>query len=84
MASDSISDSQSDYDTLTGKLTQLHAMLTMTYGAGAENFSELSERTRDNYLWACASMVRECETLTQRLSPLIYRSPLSASGELHG
>lgn len=46
-------------DLLDMKLTHLNAMLHMTYGGGAESFNQLSDETRDNFLWACSQTVKE-------------------------
>lgn len=52
-------------DQLLGRLSQLSALLTAAHGEGAPSFARLSEGARDNYLWACASMARECSDLAE-------------------
>lgn len=50
-------------DQLSARLGQLHAMLTITYGAGAESFDGWSAKIKDDYLWACAMTAKECSEL---------------------
>ncbi len=55
-------------DALTEKLNKLHAMMIMTYGNAADAFNGLNDEHRDNYLWACASLVEESRALAESLS----------------
>ncbi len=56
-------------DALTEKLKKLHAMMIMTYGNAADAFNGLNDEHRDNYLWACATMVEESSALAESLRP---------------
>lgn len=48
---------------LGARLAQLHAMLTVTCGNGAETFNDLDAGHKENYLWACTMMAHECQEL---------------------
>jgi hypothetical protein len=61
------SESLATYEKLSAKLHQLRCMITTIYGDGHENFLHYSNEVTDGYLWACASMVEECEGLTEQL-----------------
>ncbi len=50
-------------DHLSARLSQLHALLVATHGCGYESFNQLSDPLKDNYLWCCAAIAEECETL---------------------
>jgi len=54
-------------DQLCARLGQLHAMLTITYGEGAEAFDSWSVDIKDKYQWGCAMISRECEELARLL-----------------
>ena len=56
---------------LSARLSHLTALLSMTYGAGYQSFTQYDETTQEDYLWACCSMAKECGEL------------LDALGELH-
>jgi hypothetical protein len=51
---------------LTNKLSQLRAMLLMTYGEARETFTNMSDTTQDNYLWACADLAGYCIEMDNR------------------
>ena len=51
------------HDHLSARLSQLSAMLMMSYGAGFESFSNYNHTIQENYLWACSSLAVECEDL---------------------
>jgi hypothetical protein len=44
-------------------------MMNMTFGNSAEAFNGLNDEHRDNYLWACATMVAESKALASSLRP---------------
>jgi hypothetical protein len=73
MALRTLTDPHEQYEALATKTAQLHALLEAAYGGGADNFSELSQETRDRYLWACADLASDCEELVQALGPAVYR-----------
>lgn len=50
---------------LISRLTQLHALLEITYGNGAEVFQNWSSDIQDNYMWGCASLAEECRQLAE-------------------
>lgn len=54
-------------DQLNARLAQLNAMLEMTHGNGRESFDSWSDEVRDNYLWSCSMLAKECEELTNHL-----------------
>jgi hypothetical protein len=56
------------YLQLTAKLGHLESLLEMTYGGAAESFSEMSDRMRDQYMWACADLARDCSRLAESLA----------------
>lgn len=49
---------------LDARLSQLNAMLTMIHGHGIDTFDSWSVPVKDNYLWACSMMAKECKDLT--------------------
>lgn len=55
------------HDHLSARLTHLTAMLTAITCFGFETFNGHSNTTKDNYLWACAMMSKECEQLSDAL-----------------
>lgn len=56
--------SRSDvHNQLNGRLGQLSAMLTITCGVGAGVFDDWSTEIKDDYLWACAMIAKECREL---------------------
>jgi len=71
MATETVNEEQAgdSFDTLTAKLAQLHAMLNMTYGNSSEAFNSMNYKLRDNYLWACTTMVEDCMGLTNKFVP---------------
>lgn len=71
MATETVNDEQAGdaFDTLTSKLAQVQSMLMMTYGVASESFNSMNEQLRDNYLWACESMVSDCMALTHKFVP---------------
>jgi len=71
MATETVNDEHAGdaFDTLTAKLAQVQSMLMMTYGEASESFNSMNEQLRDNYLWACESMVRDCVALTRKFVP---------------
>jgi hypothetical protein len=56
-------------DLLKEKLSKLHALMTMTFGASADTFNGLSDEHRDNYLWACSTLAAESRALAASLTP---------------
>lgn len=54
-------------DQLHARLLQLHAMLTMTYGEGFETFDNWADSIKENYLWGCAMLAKECEELARHV-----------------
>ena len=54
-------------DHLHTRLLQLHAMLMITYGCGAETFQNWSKDVQENYMWACSSMADECKGIARLL-----------------
>ena len=71
MANETVPQSENDpqnwLDDLQKKTMQLHALLQMAYGGGRENFSNLNDDLRDSYVWACADLAGDCETLAGKL-----------------
>lgn len=61
-------------DQLSMKLAQLEAMLCLTYGASREGFESMAENHRDNFMWACSTMVDECKDLCEKLPVVSGRS----------
>jgi hypothetical protein len=51
-------------DQLDARMTQLRSMTTIITGEGAEVFRGWDGDTQDSYLWAIATMVRECKELS--------------------
>lgn len=51
--------SERPIDRVLRKLSQLDVMLQLVFGAGADNFNELTEDARDTYLWACHDQVKD-------------------------
>ena len=66
-----IMDADDVYNKLSAQLVQLTALLEMTYGEARKAFEVMSDTYRDNYLWACADKVRECDELLRKLYPSI-------------
>lgn len=54
-------------DELRNKATQLHAILSMIYGEGFNTFSVMSGEIQQNYLWACADLAKDVETLSNKI-----------------
>jgi predicted metal-dependent enzyme (double-stranded beta helix superfamily) len=52
---------------LSARTGQLHALLALIGGEGRERFEQMSGDIRDNYLWACDMIAKECNELSQRL-----------------
>lgn len=55
------------YDQITARQLQMKALLTLTYGEGAEGFNSLNDVTRGNYMWAIDMLSREIDDLTSAL-----------------
>lgn len=56
-------------DALNGlleRLEQLSAMLTITYGN--ESFDEWCGDVKDNYLWACSTMLEQAKEMAERIN----------------
>lgn len=51
-------------DQIAARQTQLQALLTLTYGEGAEGFNNMNDRTRGDYMWALNMLSREIDDLT--------------------
>jgi len=49
------------------RLAQSSALLNVVYGGGIDNFDECSLTVKDNYLWACASLVDEALELSKEI-----------------
>lgn len=49
------------------RLAQLDAMLTMIHGNGIDTFDNWSTSVKDNYLWGCSMLVKECKDLAAML-----------------
>jgi hypothetical protein len=79
MTEKSIPDRRKQYEQLSTKLTQLHALLEMTYGGASEPFNDMSDDLRDNYMWACSDMARESVDLLIQLSAPIYLQSVEVS-----
>jgi hypothetical protein len=54
-------------DQLHARLSQLHAMLTITCGNGFETFENWSDEIKDNYLWSCSMLAKECKELVSHV-----------------
>lgn len=54
-------------DQLDARLSQLAAMLCMTYGAGFETFDNWADSIKENYLGGCAMLAKECEELSRHV-----------------
>lgn len=50
-------------DQATARLSQLRAMLSLTFGEGAKHLRELDATRRDNFMWGCATLVDEAVEL---------------------
>lgn len=61
------------YNHLSARLSQLSAMLAMTFGGGYEAFKSNSDCTQENYLWACSMLADECEELADVLEGIHSR-----------
>lgn len=57
-------------DTLNAKLSQLTAMLAVTYGCGGPTFREFNDEIQDNYMWACSDLADECRELFSALDQI--------------
>lgn len=55
-------------DQVGTRLSQLTAMLMMTYGEGGEAFRSLNDDHQDNYLWGCFDLATESKQLFDRIS----------------
>jgi len=53
------------FDELNARLSQASAMLTMTYGN--EGFEQWSAEVKENYLWACSTMINQAKELAGKL-----------------
>lgn len=62
-------DTMDKLNAIDEKLCKLRALLTMTFGNNADAFNALSDLHRDNYLWACSTLVDECKAAVDSLSP---------------
>ena len=51
-------------DQMNMRISQLRAMLEMTYGEPGEAFRRMNAEIQDNYLWACTTMVAEIAQLS--------------------
>lgn len=51
-------------DQLQARLSQLEAMLTMTFGNSYDSFHNHSVENKDNYLWCCKMLASECKELS--------------------
>jgi len=60
-------DNYKNYDKMQQRLMQASALLNVVYGGGIESFDECSLKLKDNYLWACASLVEEAMDLSSTL-----------------
>lgn len=65
MATDTViqTSARDAYETLTKKLGQLEALLTMSYGDALESIDEMNDSLRQNYYWTCADLATDCGTL---------------------
>ena len=54
-------------DQLSARLSQLHSMLIITHGCGLESFENWSDDIKDNYLWGCAMLAKECKELVRHI-----------------
>lgn len=73
MATGTLPDARALTDELAQKTAQLHALLQMTFGNASEEFNCMNVKLRDNYLWVCATMARDCEDLASALGPAMCR-----------
>lgn len=55
------------------KLSQLEALLEMTYCSASEAFNDMDARLRENYLWMCSDMVKDCIELSNELAKYLSR-----------
>ena len=55
-------------DQLCARLCHLRAMIDMTWGDEPDVFGRRPKETRDDFVWACASLLHECHALTLMLS----------------
>ena len=61
--------SDTDLRSLIGaRMTQLDAMLVMTFGECGESLRAMSGSLQDNYMWACSSMLDEIRALLEQTS----------------
>lgn len=54
-------------DQLNARLSQLNSMLTLTHGIGFETFNAWDADTKENYLWSCDMLAKECKALVRHL-----------------
>ena len=54
-------------DQLQARLAQLTSMLKMIQGDGLANFESWSDEIKQNYLWGCSMVAKECEELAYHL-----------------
>lgn len=47
------------------RLDQVSAMLTITYGN--DSFNQWSGEVKDNYLWACSTMIDQAKEMVSRI-----------------
>lgn len=74
MAIDTVKqDVRDECNALTRKLTQLQALLFMTYGEERESLNSVSEDLQDNFMWACHDMADECLALSLTVSTTVHR-----------
>ncbi|QIM49587.1 hypothetical protein G9Q38_10570 [Pusillimonas sp. DMV24BSW_D] len=61
---------------ITGKLGQLHALLTCLHADGLENFNTLSAEIQDNLLWLAAELTL---SISDTIALLPYPTPATRS-----
>lgn len=52
---------------LTIRLAHLDALMVMTYGTEEGGFNSYGDKIKDDYLWACSNMARECRELFRQI-----------------
>ena len=73
MATDTVNqDLHLECNKLCAKLSQLQAMLFVTYGYEEGSFTEMDNEMKDNYLSACFDMAAECCTLSETIDSKVH------------
>lgn len=59
------------FEVINNNITQLQALLTLTYGTPREGFNELTEETKQNYMWTCYTLTENIKSGIETLEKSI-------------